>query len=376
MSKNLGTRGCCNGKFSSVRLLFVYRLAEKLNYQSSMDMAIRAFADAGFKNIKVVDFYDQCGLGGRASVEVIREKTRFFSSVSESDFVFCGFSQDIATVAALIPRNSKTEIINIFHGMPLRNVGLLDRAERNWQPTITIANNNHRIRHFVASPFYSNFFSAAFLAQPSKVHVIGNIRGEIKHSGSASAKKLSKFDRVVLYTPTTDPYTHPSKLNEKLCFDFSDDEFDTLLSKNNVCFIVKQHPLEKKINLEEFKNIISYEELFGDAAVQEIFQSADMLITDGSSVAIDFCVFGRPIILIKPSKKYLLARELVLPNSVFYRRSPTNFEEFCQAIFNQGIGNQYDACSLISELLTGQSQDLPSKKIVRVLSNIVWESTA
>ena len=375
INKDLNTRGYDDSMCLSVRLLFVYRLAEKLNYQASMDMAVQAFVDAGFKNITVVDFHNQCNLRKLDSIEVVKEKADFFSSVSESDFVFCGFSQDIATVIALVPKNSKTQIINIFHGMPLRNVGFLDMAERNWQPTVKIIQNNHRVHHFVASPFYSKFFSAAFVAQPSEVHEIGNIRNEIKHSELACSDKFAKFELVVFYTPTTDPYTSASTLNEKLCFDFSDDEFDKLLIKNKVCFIVKQHPLETKLNLEKFENIISYEELFGDLAVQKVLQLADILITDGSSVAVDFIVYGRPVILVKPSKSYLLARELVLPNSVFYHRSPCNFEEFHQTIFNQETRKQYDSRSIISKLLTGQTDDLPSKKIVTVLSDIVRESS-
>ena len=374
-NKDLNTHGNNDSMRLSVRLLFVYRLAEKLNYQASMDMAVQAFVDAGFKNITIVDFHSQCNLRKLDSIEVIKEKTDFFSSTSKSDFVFCGFSQDIATVIALIPKNSKTQIINIFHGMPLRNVGFLDRAERNWQPTVKIIQNNHRVHHFVASPFYSKFFSAAFVAQPSKVHEIGNIRDEIKHSELACSDRLAKFEQVDFYTPTTDPYTKSSTLNEKLCFDFSDDEFDKLLIKNKVCFIVKQHPLETKLNLEKFENIINYEELFGDLAVQKVLQLADILITDGSSVAVDFFVYGRPVILVKPSKSYLFARELVLPNSVFYHRSPCNFEEFHQTIFNQETRKQYDSRSIISKLLTGQTDDLPSKKIVTVLSDIVRESS-
>jgi CDP-glycerol glycerophosphotransferase (TagB/SpsB family) len=362
------------GTCLSTRLLFVYRLTEQLNYQASMDMAVKAFVEAGFKNITIVDLHNQCRLSDLNLVEVVREKTDFFSSVGQSDFVFCGFSQDMASVLALIPKSSKTEIINVSHGMPLRNVGFLDKAERNWQPTVTIINNNHRIHHFVASPFYSKVFSAAFVAQPSKVHEIGNLRDEIKHTELACSGRFAKFELVVFYTPTTDPYTSPSTLNEKLCFDFADDEFDKLLIKNKVCFIVKQHPLETKLNLKKFKNIMSYEELFGDVAVQKVFQIADILITDGSSVAIDFFVTGKPVILVKPSKRYLLARELLLPNSVIYHHSPANFEQFYQAIFDQEIRERYDARSIISELLTGQPDDLPSKKIVTVLSDIVTQS--
>ena len=86
-NKDLNTHGNNDSMRLSVRLLFVYRLAEKLNYQASMDMAVQAFVDAGFKNITVVDFHSQCNLSKLDSIEVIKEKTDFFSSASKSDLL-------------------------------------------------------------------------------------------------------------------------------------------------------------------------------------------------------------------------------------------------------------------------------------------------
>jgi len=362
--------------FLSAQLVFVYRLAQKLNYQLSMDMAIDAFVDAGFENITVIDFYNQRRLKSDNNINLVNEKSEFLSSLDESDFVFCGFCQDISLVAELIKKGTKTQIINVWHGMPIRHIGLLDNLEKDWQAISTIINNNYRIHHLTASPFYSKLFSASFLAPPSNVHEIGNIRGKTENLRLTQYPELTKYKLVVFYTPTSDPWVKSPFLNKKLCFDFLDHDFDNLLGKENTCFIVKQHPLETKLNLPEFLNIHSFEAVFGSATVQEAFHFADILVTDLSSIAIDFCEYGKPIILVKPSEKYLSVRDSVIPQREFYCHSPNNFEEFCEAIFVKDKQCKYDSLQILQSLLKGRAVGPAANKLIATMQGIFEKNVA
>ena len=103
---------------------------------------------------------------------------------------------------------------------------------------------------------------------------------------------LSKFSQVILYAPTfRDNYDSVAP--------FSDDflvELDAYLRDTNKVILVKKHPLDSKINLQDkLTNIKMITEKVDD--IQELLIHADLLISDYSSVIFDYSLSKKPFLL-------------------------------------------------------------------------------
>ena len=85
------------------------------------------------------------------------------------------------------------------------------------------------------------------------------------------------------------------------CEDFCEDEFNDYLFKCNSLCIVKPHPMANHLSYVNKSNIIYISEkwlLDSKLTLYEVLGSADCLISDISSVIVDFMLLNRPIILL------------------------------------------------------------------------------
>lgn len=147
----------------------------------------------------------------------------------------------------------------------------------------------------VTSEICKNPFSTAFGVDKNKIKVLGNSRTDIffdEVKKEEIRKKIKKLfpkiqnKKVILYAPT---FRDNDLDNYKMKIDFR------YLNKelgDEYIFLLKLHPHIKN-NLEEddiFINLSSYKD------VNELLMVTDYLITDYSSVALDFCYLEKPII--------------------------------------------------------------------------------
>lgn len=98
--------------------------------------------------------------------------------------------------------------------------------------------------------------------------------------------------KVVIYSPTWKVYTSEKQelLNEK----FNLNKLIPFLEENNIIFIFKLHPKDTfDYGQFESDNIIYYDK---DSDVYPVFKDIDMMITDYSSIYMDYLLLDRPII--------------------------------------------------------------------------------
>lgn len=148
---------------------------------------------------------------------------------------------------------------------------------------------------------YKQFFGAKL----DKIFVTGQPRNDVlaeKRDG------LSDFTKIV-YMPTyRNNLESANKLNDILKEISENANLIRLLKKFNVKFFIKLHYLTPKINLKDDTNIY----VLADHEckdVQKMFLDTDVLITDYSSVANDFSLLNRPIILFPFDKEIYLNEE-------------------------------------------------------------------
>jgi len=112
---------------------------------------------------------------------------------------------------------------------------------------------------------------------------------------------LSVFDRckafkengkkIVIYSPTwREPENELNSL--KAALDVS--SLDIFAEKNNIIFIIKLHPKSVfKFNLLNIKNIVEYDR---DKDIYPLLGLTDIMITDYSSIYIDYLLLDRPVV--------------------------------------------------------------------------------
>lgn len=150
----------------------------------------------------------------------------------------------------------------------------------------------------VTSAIWQNPFSSAFGVDKSKVKVLGSSRTDFFFNNLEKKKVIERLKKefpqiinkkVILYAPTF----RDNNLNDynleldlsKLFYVFGEEYF----------LLLKMHPHIKKLkNLE--KNDKFYLNVSDYKNINELLLITDYLITDYSSVALDFCYLERPII--------------------------------------------------------------------------------
>lgn len=158
--------------------------------------------------------------------------------------------------------------------------------------------------------------------------------------------KKGDIDKVIIYLPTyrgnssvknknTSKYPFNIKCEKEFLF------FENFLKENRLLLINKSHFVSESMNINYCKNIIN---LNSEIDIYPMLKKVDMLITDYSSVYVDFLIINKPIIFytydfdeyIKKDKGFLLNYSKFTPgNKVF------NIEELMNSIKMNFIKDNY-----------------------------------
>ena len=198
--------------------------------------------------------------------------------------------------------------IALWHGMPLKKLWFatnnLEKRKNNIFRFIQyciLKIYNHAQRDFTiaTSETTKKLLIECFEVKPETVFITGQPRNEVLFNASA-AKKMKQIlnhqsdEKFVLYMPTwREKGLNDVFLDNIIAELYSDNLFLKELENKGIRLYIKPHPrisLKSKSNgnviiLESMSNIDS----------QELIASADILITDYSSVFIDFALLERPL---------------------------------------------------------------------------------
>lgn len=194
--------------------------------------------------------------------------------------------------------------INLWHGMPLKKIGRLletghsSNLEDEAEMTI------------VTSPVFRKVMADAFGISEEKVFVTGLPRNDalLKESHISEVLDIDKADKIIFWLPTyrnscigeirIDGKTDGFGVTEVLLQHF--DELNNILKKNNYILLIKPHPMDEinKMSFPQSPNIhvIKNDDLAErNIQLYELLSGCDILITDYSSVYIDYLITGKPI---------------------------------------------------------------------------------
>lgn len=244
--------------------------------------------------------------------------------------------------------NNKIFIKNkicLWHGMPLKKIGYLSKTETSNPPKMKIA--------ISTSEYFQNVMSKALGLDKNKVLITGQPRNDLLFEETRFYFKnkidKEKYNKTFIWMPTFRKAIvnwQSSGIAQKnyisvIPFDRLE-KLNNLLRKKNFLLIVKLHPFDilQKEKFKNFSNIIILKNkdlVKIDEQLYPLLGSTDALITDYSSVWIDYEILNKPIFFaIHDYEEYRNSRGLLFED--FPNISPypviKNYNEFIEFIEN------------------------------------------
>ncbi|NUU95866.1 hypothetical protein XO10_06190 [Marinitoga sp. 1135] len=224
-------------------------------------------------------------------------------------------SSKIVVVSHGLPfKKKKNQIfIQLWHGIPLKAMGLLDKSANLKEKKLVIKSINQYDYIISSSDTYSTLLNSTVGSYKSKYLNLGFPRIDFLFK-KGRLNEIVDFDgkKVVFYIPTyrkgyLDKIEGIERYNNIFGFeDFSLEIFDNFLKDNNILFIAKLHPFEEAYYKKIYKDFNSKNFIFLNQDIlkekkidlYEILPDSDLLITDYSSIYFDYLILNKPVIFI------------------------------------------------------------------------------
>ncbi|AQS38813.1 glycosyl/glycerophosphate transferase, teichoic acid biosynthesis [Shewanella psychrophila] len=219
--------------------------------------------------------------------------------------------------------------INLWHGSPLKKIEF-DITSGPLATTYQITDFKTKIFNsikyhqtyikpdimFSPSPVMDALFSSAFRLPMSQIHRSGNPRTDYYRRYPDKKQSISQifnhqYSQVILYRPTWIDSPHDAKRSieketeqsteknisssKRYIGGFDWQSLSTQLKDNNQLFLIRFHPNQAHLakRLKNYPNIIDISHW---QDIYNIFHEIDLLITDESSLCIDFLLYQTPTI--------------------------------------------------------------------------------
>lgn len=247
--------------------------------------------------------------------EVDESRTTFIKRRSLKGVFFYILSKYVFITHGLYAREfpSNQITVNMWHGMPIKKVGLLDGNE-GLKTTHTLS----------TGAYFQRILSESFGVNKSSILNIGLPRNEklLKYNKGALDKlNIPGNNKFLFWLPTyrksstgdirldgTD-YKNPFHLPG---FDVND--FNTFLKEMNITCYFKPHPMAAISYLQDLSNLKMINEEFLEEKGLTLYETvsvSDFIISDISSIIIDYLLLDKPIILSFADKEeYINSRGL------------------------------------------------------------------
>ena len=206
------------------------------------------------------------------------------------------------------PIDNRMLIVDLFHGIPLKKIGLDSQTETVISQRFTWLNklNTFLLRYSLnqydivisASKLCRKRFKSSFGLPEERIPVCGQPRVDLLYHGCQYPHEKERCkelpERFILYVPTW-------RESGKNPVDFLKlQRWDEMLAESNYRLVIKLHPLTKSSTNQERQ--YAHIDFMTDTNIEftHLLYHTDILITDYSSAMFDFSLLGRPIHIFAP----------------------------------------------------------------------------
>ena len=230
----------------------------------------------------------------------------------------------------------KRIVFNVWHGVPLKSIGLSENSISKFKKAyIKLFHSRNYSFLSVPSSKLNEVFSKSLGMKKEKIQVLGQPRNDmlfrkINFSDWLLKNKIEfpTYKKLIFYAPTfrdnKDIYLFPFE-------DFDINQLNEWLTKNEYVIILRLHQSDKT-DISKFLNserIILFNDKIVDD-IMDILSCLDMLITDYSSIYIDYLLMNKPVMFLPYDySEYVSERGLLFDYQKFTPGpKPTIFNDF------------------------------------------------
>ena len=307
---------------------------------------------------------------------------------------FCRAKYIVSTHAQFANLKNHNQVyINLWHGMPLKNIGFLEKKEivgekylieekKKFAKMDYIISTSKTTRLAMSSVFYTDIRCIHVTGQPRNDFLFLRNNKEIL-SKCVKGLELNKYKKIIMCIPTfrvgLGKHDGNSFLNNMLNLQqYKEDSLNDFLRENDYLLLIKFHPFEEAFfKGDNFSNIkILDSKVLSENLItlNEIMNIADLLITDYSSVYFDYLLLHRPIIFTNTDEKeYIKNRGFIFDNPDFWRPGPKvntldNLVLEIKKLLSSEMYYKYER-ETISSLVNTYTDNNSSKRIYEIIFN-------
>lgn len=239
----------------------------------------------------------------------------------------------------------KYVILNLWHGIPLKKIGM-EQENLSWFTRkyykYLFADNYEGV--VTTSSHLVHIMSRSFLVEPERIKVWGQPRNDVLFSSNSEGKGLEEvfsgelppYEKVVLYAPTFRDH-EPTQL-----FPFQDMDRERLcqwLEEKKIFLCIRLHLYDQTgyqwiQELDRTGSRIRFLNEDRTVDIMEALKEFDLLITDYSSIYMDYLLTGKPVLFLPyDQEEYLKDRGMNFPyDQVTPGPKPKTFQEFLNSM--------------------------------------------
>lgn len=228
-----------------------------------------------------------------------RFKPIFYRMFMTSKYVFATNGYNITSLP------DEQILVNVWHGLLYKTIGKLMGLDG-------------LVAHYTVgtSELSQKMFSEAFGVSEKSVLKVGYPRNDILLESinkrneilKGIGAKVATYDKIIIWLPTFRKHKFKDKQdgnepgNPFYITDFDTNKFNNLLKSHNALCILKPHPFAIHYKMSKsYKNIMIVDDSWlveKDITLYHLLGCSDILISDVSSVIIDYLLMDKPIICI------------------------------------------------------------------------------
>lgn len=182
-------------------------------------------------------------------------------------------------------------VLHLGHGIPVKSSGLLENNPSLIKKIYYLIVRTNITYHYASTNYVSKILSQMFGCNLNKFIIASQPR--VDFLPIVSSKKINQNENLrVLYAPTW------RRTNNDFFDAFSENEISNFIEKLkilNIDFVYRPHPLFKLSKIDT--NNLKISSTDNEPEISDFLSTYDMLITDYSSICIDYLTLNRPIII-------------------------------------------------------------------------------
>lgn len=189
-------------------------------------------------------------------------------------------------------------IINLWHGIPLKKVCYDNKYEKNWDSPVQKARDFivniplGNMFYVATSKMFTEIYQSAFRVKREQVLCLGQPRSDIFFQ-KEKPEPYFPGKNIILYCPTHRK-EGAQKIDIAKLFDLG--RLEIFLKENNYYFVIKKHFYHRneKEELSMYPHIIDATGMELD--IQQLIIETKAMVTDYSSIYIDYLLLGLPLL--------------------------------------------------------------------------------